>query len=182
MADVPLGATRAWFAVQVWTGREQLSATHLGMRGYEVFLPCYCEQRRWSDRIKHVQRALFAGYVFCQASTDVVATIVAAPGVIRIVGDRHRPLPVPDVEIDALKRIVQTSLPRQPWPLATGQPVRVEAGPLRGLEGVVVARKNEHRLVVSIQLLQRAVAVEIAPEWVTASAPILFEHRVDQPA
>lgn len=55
-----------WFAVQVWSGREHLSARHLAQRGYDVFLPCSRERRRWSDRIKVVERALFAGYVFCR--------------------------------------------------------------------------------------------------------------------
>jgi transcription antitermination factor NusG len=157
-----------WVAVQVCAGREQLSAAHLGRRGYEVFLPCYHEHRRWSDRVKKVERALFAGYLFCRLGTPVTAKIITAPGVIRIVGDSERPLPVPTHEIEAIKRVVETRLNAEPWPyLETGQCVRVECGPLRGTDGIVLMVKNRHRLVVSISLLQRSVAVEIEPAWVS---------------
>jgi transcription antitermination factor NusG len=160
--------TREWFAVQVWSGREQSSAIHLRQRGYDVFLPCYRERRRWSDREKVVNRPLFAGYVFCRVDVDVAGKIVTAPGVIRIVGDGGRPLPIPAHEIEAIQRIVDTRLAVEPWQaMRAGQRVRVEVGPLRGIEGVVVTVRNRHRMVVSISMLQRAVAVEINPEWVS---------------
>jgi transcription antitermination factor NusG len=160
--------TPEWLAVQVWCGREHISATHLRLRGYEVFLPRYRERRRWSDRIKVVDRALFAGYVFCRIDGDVVGRIVTAPGIIRIVGDGRGPLPVAAHEIEAIQRIVETHLSAEPW-LAphVGQRVRIEAGPLCGIEGVVLVAKNRHRLIVSISLLQRAVAVEIDSAWIT---------------
>jgi transcription antitermination factor NusG len=159
--------TDEWFAVQVWSGREQISARHLRQRGYEVFLPCYRERRRWSDRIKVVERALFAGYVFCRLSAGAVGRIISAPAVIRIVGDGHQPLPIPAFQIEAIQRIVHAQLTAEPWQLPrVGQEVRIEDGPLRGIEGVVLAAKDRHRLVVSIPLLQRAVAVEIEASWV----------------
>jgi transcription antitermination factor NusG len=154
--------TSEWFAVQVWSGREHVSAAHLRVRGYEVFLPCYRERRRWSDRIKVVDRALFSGYVFCRLAERVVAKIVSAPGVIRIVGDQQGPLPIPEHEIEAIQRIVQSPFCAEPWSVpCVGQKVRIETGPLRGIEGVISVLKNRRRLVVSISLLQRAVAVEI---------------------
>lgn len=161
-------ATREWFAVQVWSGREQISATHLRERGYQVFLPCYREQRRWSDRIKVFERALFAGYVFCQLVPDVVGKIVTAPGVIRIVGDGRGPVPIPVDEIAAVQRIVATNLSTEPFPMpGVGERVRIELGPLSGIEGIVLAAKNHHRFVVSIPLLQRSVAVEVDSKWLT---------------
>lgn len=156
-----------WLAVQVRAGRELFSARHLQARGYDIFLPAYLEQRRWSDRVMTVSRALFEGYVFCRVVALAVGTIISAPGVLRIVGDSSGPLPIPLDEIEALQRISETRLPVRPWPfLQAGQHVRVEAGPLSGTEGVVLTVKDERRLVVSITLLQRSVAVEIAPEWV----------------
>jgi len=157
-----------WFAVQVWSGREHLSANHLRTRGYDVFLPRYRELRRWSDRVKAVERPLFAGYLFCRLHADVVGKIVTTPGVIRIVGTSGSPTPVPDHEVTAIQNIVEAQLHAEPCAFVReGQTVRLEYGPLRGMEGVVVSIRNHHRLVVSISLLQRSVAVEIEPEWIT---------------
>ena len=162
-----------WFAVQVWTGREHFCAAHLRARAYDVFLPCYQEQRRWSDRVKKTERALFAGYVFCRIPPAATDKIITTPGVIRIVSDQSGPLPVPAEEIDAIQRILATRRPTEPWQfLQAGERVRLETGPLRGTEGVVLTIRNRHRLVVSVSLLQRSVAVEIDPEWVTKSHPI----------
>ena len=172
-----------WFAVQVRTGRELLSAQHLQSRGYEVFLPRYRERRRWSDRVKTVDRALFAGYLFSRLHSDVVGKIVTTPGVVRIVGDGRRPLPVPTDEVEAIRRIVDTRLMAEPWPfLQTGQVVRVEFGPLRGLKGVVLQTKHQHRLVVSVSLLQRSVAVEISRDCLSTPHAALLASGVDHVA
>jgi transcription antitermination factor NusG len=161
-------ALAEWFAVQVCAGREEFSATHLRHRGYEVFLPCYLEHRRWSDRIKKIHKALFTGYVFCRLSRGVTGKVVTTPGVVRVVGGAEGPIPVPDEEIDVIRRVVDTRLMVEPWPfLEAGRRVRVEVGPLRGTDGVVLMLKNRHRLVVSIPMLQRSVAVEIDPAWVS---------------
>lgn len=163
-----------WFAAQVWSGREFLSAKHLLRRGYEVFLPSYCERRHWSDRIKLVERALFAGYVFCRFESDAVGTIVTVPGVIRLVGDSYGPSPVATYEIDAIKRLISMHLSAEPCAMLNiGQKVRIAVGPLRGIEGTVLAGKKRHKLVVSVSLLQRAIAVEIDPEWVDVPHPLL---------
>jgi len=156
-----------WFAVQVWTSREHLSAKHLVARRYEVFLPCYLAQRKWSDRIKNVERALFAGYIFCRLSAETLANVVTAPGVVCIVGDGCRPLPVASEEIERLKCVVSQGLRTEPWEyLRSGQTVRVRRGPLKDVEGIFVKTTNRHRLVITVTLLQRAVAVEIDPAWV----------------
>lgn len=168
-----------WFAVQVRSGRERLTARHLRTRGYEVFLPCYEERRRWSDRIKRIERALFAGYLFCRVPRNVTGTIATAPGVVRIVGDGHGPLSIPASEIETIQRIVETRLSAQPCPfLEAGQLVRIDAGPLRGTEGIVLRFQDQRRLIVSIPLLQRSVAVEIDSEWVSVpQGPLLGEAR-----
>jgi transcription antitermination factor NusG len=171
----PDATMREWLAVQVRCGREELSASHLRTRGYDVFLPSYKQHRRWSDRVKVISRALFEGYVFCRADARVSGLIITAPGVIRIVGDGRAPLPVPLHEIEAIQRIVETQLAVEPWQtLRAGQRVRVEQGPLRGIEGVVLMLRSRHRLVVSIEMLQRAVAVEIEPEWVSLPSAALL--------
>jgi transcription antitermination factor NusG len=159
---------REWFAVQVFVRREHFCARHLKQRGYEVFLPCYREIHRWSDRVKRVDRALFSGYVFCRVEREASEKIVTTPGVIRMVSDGGRPLAVAREEIDAIRRVVETELKTEPWQfLQVGQRVRVEAGPLRDTEGIVVRTKNRHRLIISVSLLQRSIAVEIDPNWVS---------------
>jgi transcription antitermination factor NusG len=162
-----VGAEDHWFAVQVRSGREPLCARHLEMRGYSVFLPCYHEDRRWSDRVKRVERALFAGYVFCRADAEIVAKVVTAPGVIRVVGDGRQPLPVAAAEIAALRQVIDAGLRTEPSEyLRAGQRVLIQGGPLRGTEGTVVRMHNGHRLIISVSVLQRSVAVEIDPAWV----------------
>jgi transcription antitermination factor NusG len=149
-------------------GREHSCARHLQVRGYEVFLPCSRQNRRWSDRIKKIERALFPGYVFCRMSGEAVATIVTTPGVVRIVGDGGRAVPIPVDEIVAVQRIVDAGLSVEPWPfLQTGQCIRIGVGPLRGTEGVVIESKDSQRVVVSISLLQRSVAVEVDAGWLS---------------
>ena len=157
-----------WFAAHVWSGREHLCAQHLQMRGYTVFLPCYSEHRRWSDRVKKIYKPLFAGYVFCLIDGDVVGKLVTTPGVIRIVSDGRRPVPVPRDEIDAIRRVVEAGLGAEPLEfLQAGERVRVGIGPLQGTEGIVLRMNNRHRLVISVSILQRSVAVEIDPTWVS---------------
>lgn len=161
-------STEDWFAVQVRAGRERFCAEHLQARGYEVFLPCYYEQRRWSDRLKTTERALFAGYLFCRFGRTVTAKVVTTPAVIRIVGNSQGPQAVPSHEIEAVRGITAARLAIEPWPFEyQDRLVRVDCGPLRGLLGTVLQVKNRHRLVISVSLLQRSLAVEIAPEWVS---------------
>ena len=155
-------AAGEWFAVQVWSRREHISAKHLRLRGYEVFLPCYHEPRRWSDRVKMVHCALFSGYLFCRIAVGVAGGVITAPGVICIVGDGSGPSSIPTHEIEAIQRIVNTDYKTEPFPIPSiGQNVLIQSGPLRGIEGLLLRVKNQQRLVVSISLLQRAVAVEI---------------------
>jgi len=159
-----------WWAVQVWTGRETVSAEHLQQRGYDVFLPYFVQVRRWSDRVKKVRRALFDGYLFCLSRAEATGKIITAPGVVRIVGSPLRPTPVPPEQIHALQRVVETRLSVEPWPfLQAGQRVRIEAGPLSGVEGLLVTVRDEQRLVVSVPMLQRSVAVEMPSAWVSVA-------------
>lgn len=173
MLAAPDDTKQDWFAIQVWAGREVQCAKHLRLRGYELLVPTHRELRRWSDRVKKVECALFRGYVFCRLSDDIAGTILTTPHVIRIVGDGARALPIPVHEIDAIRRIVEMGLLVEPWQfLQTGQRVRIEVGPLRGTEGIVVKTKNRHRLIVSISILQRSVAVEVEADWVSVHSDV----------
>ena len=165
-----------WFALQVKQRYEQLTATALRNKGYEEFLPLYKCRRRWSDRIKQLDLPLFPGYLFCKLDPTNRLPILTTPGVVLIVGIGKVPVPVEESEIAAVRSIVASQLPAQPWPfLRAGQRVRIDNGPLRGVEGMFLNHKNQFRLVVSVTILQRSVAVEVASDWVT---PLKMEPRL----
>jgi transcription antitermination factor NusG len=167
-----------WYALQVRSRREMGVACHLRGMGYEEFLPLYECRKHWSDRIKEVQAPLFPGYLFCRFDPQNRLPILKTPGVIQIVGYNRQPIPVDEDEVKSVQTLVTSGIPNQPWPfLKVGEKVRVEAGPLRGLEGVLVEFKGNRRLILSVSLLQRSVAVEMDAAFVrserTSFAPRL---------
>ena len=161
-----------WFALQVRTRNEAGVAEQLTGRGYERFLPLYKVRKRWSDRIKEVDAPLFPGYLFCRFDPQDRLPILKTPGVIQIVGFNNGPTAVDESEIQSIQRLVTAGVPNQPWPyLAAGDRVRIDSGPLLGLEGILIDVKRSHRLVLSVTLLQRSVAVEIDSALITAINP-----------
>ncbi len=165
---IPRVGSSPWFALQIRSRYEKNAATLLRGKGYELFLPLYKSRRCWSDRIKELELPLFLGYLFCRFNPMDRLPILVTPGVIRVVGIGRSPVPVDDAEIAAIQKAVQSGLPRQPWPfLQTGQRVKVEYGPLQGLEGSLLEFKGRHRLVLSVTMLQRSVAVEVDSAWVS---------------
>ncbi len=168
-----------WFAVQTRSRYENLVATLLRGKGYELFLPIYKSRRRWSDRIKELELPLFPGYLFCRFNPLDRFPILVTPGVMQVVGVGKIPIPVDDLEIAALETAIRSGLPRQPWPfLQIGQKVKIECKPLCGLEGILVEFKGRHRLVLSVTLLQRSVAVEVDDTWIR---PIPFSSPMTSP-
>jgi transcriptional antiterminator NusG len=161
------GETFPWFALRVRSKHERVTSLHLRTRGYEEFSPFYRAESQWSDRKKLTDRFLFPGYVFCRFDPRDRLPILTAPGVVGLVGFGDGPTAIPDREIDQVRTMVQSGLLVTPWPyLELGQTVRLENGPLRGLEGIVEEVKGRLRIVVSIQLLQRSVSTEIDRIWV----------------
>jgi len=169
--SLPASSTLApklrWFALHVWSRKEGLIAADLEGRGYECFLPKYTSVRRWSDRVKELEQPLFPGYLFCRFELENRRPLVMTPGVLQIVGNGRTPTPLDDGEISDLQLAVSSGLPRQPWPyLETGVEVRVKHGNLAGLEGILVNFKGNHRVVLSVSLLQRSVALEVDLSWI----------------
>jgi transcription antitermination factor NusG len=161
-----------WYAVAVRSNFERIVGHSLRQKDYEVFLPTYLSKRRWSDRTKVVECALFPGYLFCRMDLRRRVPLLDTPGVASIVGVGKCAVPVRDSEIAAIQRIVESGLPMSPWPfLKAGQFVYINQGPLAGLEGILVAIKNRSRLVVSVEMLQRSVTVEIESDWAEPSQP-----------
>jgi transcription antitermination factor NusG len=156
-----------WFALQVRSRYERNVASFLDGKGYEWFLPTYHSRRRWSDRVKEMDLPLFPGYLFCRFDPQDRLPILKTPGMIAIVGTARVPTAVDDTEITALRTLVTSGIPRQPWPyLEIGQRVRIEHGALQGLEGILLQHKGSDRLILSVTLLQRSVAAEIDCSWV----------------
>jgi len=151
-----------WFAVTVHHQHEKALARHLTTIGLESFLPLYRTRRIWSDRVKELELPLFPRYVFVRLTSRNRTEVLRIPGVRTIVGRGKETAYVTEAEIAALKAMVSSGLPVQPWPyLKSGDWVRITHGPLQGLEGILVRQKDSWRVVVSVQLLQRAVAVEV---------------------
>jgi len=131
-------------------------------QGIETFLPLYNSASRWRDRIKTIQKPLFPCYVFVRMESRWQGTVLQTPGVHFIVGTSLGPCRIPGDEIAAIARSLDHSVLLEPWPFLTaGDHVRVKTGPLEGIEGILVRKKNHERLVLSVGLLQRSVALEI---------------------
>lgn len=157
-----------WFALQVRSRREALVATQLKGQGYECFLPLYKSERRWSDRVKEIDQPLFPGYLFCRFELHNRGPLLMTPGVQQIVGIGRTPMPVAESEMESIRQALASGLPSQPWLyLQIGQRVRVNHGSLNNLEGILINFKGSHRVVLSVSLLQRSVAMEIDLSWVT---------------
>lgn len=143
-------------------------AAQLEGQGFECFLPKYTTVRRWSDRAKELEQPLFPGYLFCRLDFENRRSLVMSPGVVQILGFGRKPMPLEDSQIEAIQQAVCSGLPRQPWPyLEVGERVRVDQGSLSGLEGILVSLKGHHRVILSITLLQRSIALEIDLSWIT---------------
>jgi transcription antitermination factor NusG len=150
-----------WFAIVSKPQHERTVLDGLVQKNLEGFLPSYWATRRWSDRMKRVQAPLFPQYVFCRFDPDRRLPVLQTPGVRSIISFGTRPTSIPEGEIERIRAIVASGSPLEPWPfLKAGQRVRVDDGPLAGLEGILAEGGNIRRVVVSLELLQRSVAVQ----------------------
>jgi transcription antitermination factor NusG len=159
--------TLPWYAIHVRSNFEQMVHRALEQKGYEVFSPTYRVKRRWSDRMKDIDVPLFPGYIFCRLDQQHRLPIVTTPGVVQLVGNGKKPVAITEDEITAVKTVLKSNLPYMPWQsLVPGNRVVVDRGPLMGVQGVLLESRTGDRLVVSIDILNRAVAVEIDATWV----------------
>ena len=162
MAGEDFTAEPSWYALYTRAQHEKVVAQALASKGFEILLPLYRAVHRWKDRTKELALPLFPGYVFIQGGLDRRLEIVSTPGLHNLVMVGGRPAPIPGVEIEAVKRGALECACVEPHPfLKSGDWVRVKHGPLEGIEGVLVRKKNQFRLVLSVRLLQQAVAVEV---------------------
>jgi len=159
-----------WYGIRTKSNFEKITATALANQGYETYLPLYRTKKRWSDRIVEAETPLFRGYVFCRLDPKIRVPVLSSPGVVSIVGFGNEPVPIPDSEIDGIRRILASGYAVEAMSyLKEGSRVRIKKeGALYGLEGILLKKKSEWKLVISVEMLQRSVAVEIDRDWVAA--------------
>lgn len=151
-----------WYAVHTRHQHEKNAARILECKGFETFLPLYRARHRWQDRIKEISVPLFPGYLFVMGRNDEWLSILTTPGVCRIVSCGDGPAAVPFSEIEAVRRVIESTLRVEPHPfLKSGDRVRVTCGPIAGVEGILLRKKNITRLVVSVEMLGKSAAVEV---------------------
>jgi transcription antitermination factor NusG len=152
----------AWFAVYTKHQHEKKAAELLTTKGIETYVPLYKATHRWKDRTKNLLLPLFPGYIFICSQLHDKAAILNTPGVFFLVESAGRACPIAGSEIDAIRRITASQAKVQPHPfLESGDSVRVLNGPLAGIEGILVRWKNQYRMVLSVKLLKRSLAIEI---------------------
>jgi transcription antitermination factor NusG len=158
-----------WYAIRVRSNFESQVSIGLRAREIEEFLPSYVVRNRWSDRVKEVSRPLFPGYLFSCFHTDTqISKIVATPGVVHVVtATKGVPAPIAQDEIDTIRQIVSSPVAIAPYPyLNTGDRIRIKRGPLAGLEGILTEFRKKYRVIVSVTILARSVAVDLESDWI----------------
>lgn len=153
-----------WYAIQTRGRHEKKVARHLRDRGLDGFLPLSVEMHQWTDRRQMVETPLYPCYTFLRASIDarIRATVLRIPGVLDFVGLRGCPLVIPDRDIEVIQTLVDRCVPvRAHVFLSEGTRVRIHGGALEGIEGILVARNSDSSLIVSVQMIQRSVALRV---------------------
>jgi transcription antitermination factor NusG len=151
-----------WFAVIVRPNHEHMAEKALQNRGFEAYLPVQRVKRRWSDRIKELNSVLFPGYLFCRFEAADRMRVLNSPGIVSVAGSGRTPLPVDDEEISNIRTLISSRRELALWPsVRVGERVRIEYGALQGLSGVIVRARDAWRVVVSVEALNCAVAVEV---------------------
>ncbi len=157
-----LSANQSWHAVSVYPRHEKYVAQFLQGKGVNYLLPLYSSLRRWKDRRKQIEMVLFPGYVFVNIGLEGRIGVLKVPGVARFVTFQGHPAVIPDYEIQAIGTSSKAGIAMHPHPyLKKGQRVRVRSGPMTGVEGILVRRKDGFRVVLSINLIMSSVAAEV---------------------
>jgi transcriptional antiterminator NusG len=151
-----------WYGIRTRSNYERVTSLVLRGRGYEPYLPLYRVHRLGAHTRADSERALFPGYLFCRFDVKQRLPILMTTGVVSVVSFGREPVAIPDEEIEAVQAVLRSGLPVEPCAyLREGARVRVTNGSLDGVEGILVKKKNQCRMVVSVTMLQRSISVEI---------------------
>jgi len=152
----------AWYAIYAKHQHEKKAADLLVKKGFEILLPTYRSVRRWKDRNKTISLPLFPGYLFVRAELSRKVDILQTAGVFWLVESGGCACPIPENDIEAIKRIIRSQEHVAPHPfLKSGQRVRIRQGSLEGVEGILTRFRNQHRVVITVEPLQKAFAIEV---------------------
>ncbi len=173
-----------WYALQIRPRYESMAATLLKNKGYDILAPVYHSIRRWSDRTKCLEAPLFPGYIFCQfdprARSD--APVVKTPGVIKILGFSNKPTPLDEVEIESVRIATESPFSPRPHPYVhAGARVRIVAGPLAGVEGILIKHNKRDALVISVSMLNRSIAVQVDNSCVESAEMVSSDRGTKSP-
>jgi transcription antitermination factor NusG len=167
-----MNSVEPWFALQTKPRNEKKIDYLLKQKGYQSLTPVYRQKRKWSDRTVEIELPLFPMYVFCRFNPAALGKILSIRGVLRVVGFGGNPTEVAVEEIEALQLLARSSFLREPWRyLPQGTSVRVETGPLAGIQGIICTSGDKRKLIISITLLQHSVAVELDDSTVVSVVP-----------
>jgi transcription antitermination factor NusG len=153
----------SWYAIYTRHQHEKTVAQILTGKGFNTFLPLYATTHDWKDRTKALTLPLFPCYVFLKGGIERRLQIITTPGIYGLVSSAGQPAAIPDIEIEAIRRVVDSGTRVEIHPfLKCGSWVRVKCGPLAGIEGILVRKKNVSRLVLNVEILGTAAAIEVA--------------------
>jgi transcription antitermination factor NusG len=159
----------SWYAIYTRHQHEKMVAQILTSKGFEAFLPLYTATHDWKDRSKTLSLPLFPCYVFLKGGLERRLQIITTPGIFGLVSSGGQPAAIPDFEIEAIRRAVDSGARIETHPyLKCGNWVRVKCGPLAGIEGILVRKRNISRLVLSVEILGTSAAMEVAAFQVEA--------------
>jgi transcription antitermination factor NusG len=156
------GGKSEWYAVYTRHQHEKTVFERFSRMELEAFLPTYRVARQWKDRIKHLSLPLFPCYVFLRGGLERRLDVLSTPGVHSLVSFAGRPAAIPEIQVEAIRRVIEAQLPVEPHPfLRCGDWVRVTSGPLAGINGILIRKKSSFRLILSAELLGKSIAVEV---------------------
>jgi transcription antitermination factor NusG len=162
VGESALDTSGSWCAIYTRHQHEKIIAQTLSAKGLEVFLPLYSTSRRWRDRTVHLSLPLFPCYLFLRGIKVRRLEVVTTPGIVSVLGINGKTSAIPESVIESVRKAVEWGNRVEPHPfLLCGDRVRVKSGPLQGIEGILVRKKNLYRLVLSVEILERSAAVEV---------------------
>jgi len=171
-----------WYAIYTRHQHEKMVAQILTSKGFNTFLPLYATTHKWKDRTKALSLPLFPCYVFLKGDIERRLQIVTTPGIFGLVSSGGQPAAIPNVEIEAIQRVIESGTRVEAHPfLKCGNRVRVKCGPLAGIEGILVRKKSVSRLVLTVEILGTAAAIEVSAFQVEeVSVPRLRDSHIGQ--